>query len=59
MKYIWERKNWYNFTCDKAQILKSLGELRVLQGKLLGRAASLDIKLGVQAQAIRMPCVHR
>lgn len=50
MKYIWERKNWFDFKYDNAVLLKPLSELRVLQGKLLGRVASLDIKLETEAQ---------
>ena len=51
MKYIWERKNWFDFEYDEAVLLKPLSQLRVLQGKLLGRAASLDLKLETEAQA--------
>ena len=51
MKYIWERKNWFDFKYDEATLLKPLSGLRVLQGKLLGRAMSLDIKLETEAQA--------
>ena len=51
MKYIWEHKNWFEFKHDQMGLLKPLGELRVLQGKLLGRVASLDIKLETEAQA--------
>jgi len=51
MKYIWETKNWFDFKYDKAVLLKPLGELRTLQGKLLGRVASLDLKLETEAQA--------
>jgi len=50
VKYIWERKNWHDFKYDNAVLLKPLTELRVLQGKLLGRIASLDIKLETEAQ---------
>jgi len=50
-KYIWERKNWFDFKYDEAVLLKPLSGLRVLQGKLLGRVASLDIKLENEAQA--------
>jgi Fic family protein len=50
MKYIWERKNWFDFKYDNAVLLKPLSELRVLQGKLLGRLASLDINLETEAQ---------
>ncbi|PIU41038.1 MAG: DUF4172 domain-containing protein [Candidatus Omnitrophica bacterium CG07_land_8_20_14_0_80_42_15] len=51
MKYIWERENWFDFKYDDAALLKPLSELRILQGKLLGRVASLDIKLETEAQA--------
>ena len=50
MKYIWELKNWFDLKYDEAALLKPLSELRVLQGKLLGRIASLDLKLEVEAQ---------
>jgi len=50
MKYIWEQKGWYNFKYDNKKLLKPLSNLRVLQGKLLGRVGSLDIKLEVEAQ---------
>lgn len=51
MKYIWERKKWFDFKYDEAVLLKPLSELRVLEGKLLERVASLDIKLETEAQA--------
>jgi len=51
MKYIWERKNWVDFKYNEAVMLVPLSRLRVLQGKLLGRAASLDLKLETEAQA--------
>lgn len=51
MKYIWEQKNWYDFKYDETALFKPLSQLRVLQGKLLGRVASLGIKLEIQAQA--------
>ena len=51
MKYIWERKNWFDFKYDEAGLLKPLSELKILQGKLLGRVASLDIKLETETQA--------
>lgn len=50
MKYIWERENWFDFKYDFDSLLKPLSELRVLQGKLLGRIASLNIKLETEAQ---------
>ena len=51
MKYIWERKNWFDFKLDEAVLLSALSRLRVLQGKLLGRVASLGLKLETEAQA--------
>jgi len=51
MRYIWERKNWFNFQYEEAALLRPLSQLRVLQGRLLGRVASLDIKLETEAQA--------
>ncbi len=51
MKYIWEHKNWFDFKYNESRLLEPLGRLRVLQGKLLGRVASLDIKLETEAQA--------
>ncbi|MBL7084993.1 MAG: Fic family protein [Candidatus Omnitrophica bacterium] len=51
MKYIWERKNWFDFKYDEAVLLNPLSRLRILQGRLLGRAASLDLKLETEAQA--------
>jgi len=45
VKYIWERKNWHAFACDKAALLEPLSRLRVAQGRLLGRVVSLDIDL--------------
>ena len=50
MKYIWQFKNWHDFKYDIAAVLKPLGELRVAQGKLLGRVAELDIGLSADAQ---------
>ena len=51
MRYIWQNKNWFDFKYDETVLLKPLGELRVLQGKLLCRVTSLDIKLETEAQA--------
>ena len=51
MKYIWEHKNWFDFKYDETVLLKPLSKLRILQGKLLGRVVSLDIKLETEAQA--------
>lgn len=50
MRYMWERTNWFDFKYDDSELLKPLSNLRVLQGKLLGRVASLDIKLETEAR---------
>lgn len=50
MKYIWQGKNWFDFKYDDKALLEPLSQLRVLQGKLLGRISSLDIKLETEAQ---------
>jgi len=51
MKYIWERREWFDFTYDEAALLRPLSELRKVQGMLLGKTASLDLKLETEAQA--------
>lgn len=50
MKYIWERKSWFDFKYDNAVLLKPLSDLHVRQGRLLGRLALLDLKLETEAQ---------
>ncbi len=51
MKYIWEHKNWHDFTYDNAALLKPLSKLRLLQGALLGRVSALNVGLENEAQA--------
>ena len=51
MKYIWDRRNWFDFTYDEAALLRPLSELRKAQGMLIGKTASLDLKLETEAQA--------
>jgi Fic family protein len=51
MKYIWEQENWFDFPLGESDLLKPLSEVRMLQGKLLGRLAALDIKLETEASA--------
>ncbi len=50
MKYIWQKKNWFEFEYDEAAVFEQLSRLRILQGKLLGRVSLLDIKLETEAQ---------
>ena len=40
-KYIYQYENWTNFTWDYSKIAVVLGEVRNLQGKILGQARSL------------------
>lgn len=51
MAYIWKQKDWFDFKYDQALLLKPLSRLRILQGKLLGRVSSLNIKLETEAQS--------
>lgn len=50
-QYLWERPEWTRFRWRNENILRSLGECRLLQGKLLGRATGLGLTLESQAQA--------
>lgn len=49
-QYIWERPGWTDFRWKNDKILVSLGECRLLQGKLLGKVADLGFDLVSQAQ---------
>lgn len=48
--YIWQRKNWPNFTWNDSEIITLLGEARKAQGQLLMQAA--EIGLETQAQIL-------
>ena len=50
-QYLWERPEWTRFRWRNENILRSLGECRLLQGKLLGKATGLGLTLECQAQA--------
>jgi Fic family protein len=50
-KYIWETKNWFDFTYDTNALIEPLAKARRAQGNLLGKAAALGIHLGTEAQA--------
>ena len=50
MKYIWERKNWFDFESDEAALLGPLSQLRVLEGKLPSRALGLVVEWASQHQ---------
>jgi len=48
-KYIYQRENWTNFTWDYSKIAVVLGEVRNLQGKLLGTMNALGFSLKSEA----------
>ena len=47
--YIYEYKDWPNFTWDNTSLLTQLGRVRHLQGKLTGKMEALDFKLKKEA----------
>lgn len=50
-KYIWESKNWHKLEYDHKIIMELLSKARLVQGNLLGKVSSLDIRLETEAQA--------
>ena len=48
-KYIYQHENWTNFTWDYSKIAVVLGEVRNLQGKLLGTMNALGFSLKSEA----------
>lgn len=51
MKYIWQSKSWPEFKWDRAAMLRPLAGARFLQGRLLGRAEKIGLRLGKEARA--------
>ncbi len=49
--YIWQSKSWPELTWNNDQLLQPLSRCRLLQGKLLGRLASIDFKLSRESYA--------
>lgn len=47
--YLWQRPNWTHFQWDNEKIILSLGQCRLLQGKLLGKIANLGLPLEIHA----------
>ncbi|MCC7296959.1 MAG: Fic family protein [Bacteroidia bacterium] len=47
--YIHEKENWTDFTWDNNQVMVKLGEVRNLQGRLLGKMESLGFDLQNEA----------
>jgi len=50
-KYIWENKNWTDFSWSSDELLPLLGQARQTQGKILVRVKALGVPLTNQAQA--------
>lgn len=50
-KYIWQNKNWKNFSWNSDALLPLLGKTRQTQGKILVRLKALGAPLTNQAQA--------
>jgi Fic family protein len=48
--YIWQRDNWPHFEWDDAVLKPQLDAVRLLQGRLLGRAESVPPDSGISAQ---------
>ena len=49
-KYIWQNKNWTDFTWDSGRLLPLLGKARQTQGKILARVKTLGLNLTSEAQ---------
>ena len=50
-KYIWQNKDWADFTWDSGRLLPLLGKARQTQGKILARVKTLGLNLNSEAQA--------
>lgn len=48
-RYIYQRPNWPNFTWDNEHLLVMLGQVRNMQGRLLGRMENLGFELRDEA----------
>lgn len=51
MKYIWQNKNWTDFSWQSETLLPLLGKARQTQGKILSRVKFLGLNLTREAQA--------
>ncbi|HLA26366.1 MAG TPA: DUF4172 domain-containing protein [Syntrophales bacterium] len=49
-QYLWQRPEWTRFQWKNESILLTMGECRLLQGKLLGRVADPGLPLENHAQ---------
>ena len=48
-KYIYQKKEWPHFKWDNGKIIDLLGEVRNLQGRIMGRMESLGFALKREA----------
>ncbi len=51
MRYIWQHKNWPQFTRRSELLLPLISQARLAQGKLLAKVASLGFELSQEAHA--------
>ncbi|RPJ11413.1 MAG: DUF4172 domain-containing protein [Deltaproteobacteria bacterium] len=51
MRYIWQHKNWPQFTWRSEPLLPLISQARLAQGKLLTKVASLGFQLSLYALA--------
>ncbi len=49
-KYIWQNKNWTDFTWDSGRLLSLLGKARQAQGEILTKVKALGLHLTGEAQ---------
>ncbi|MBI4651202.1 DUF4172 domain-containing protein [Candidatus Desantisbacteria bacterium] len=50
-KYIWQKKDWYDFNYDHKALIELLAKARLMQGNMLGKMSLLDINQEIEAQA--------
>jgi Fic family protein len=53
-KYIHQNKDWTDFRWDNDRLLSSLGNVRYLQGRLLGRMENLGFRLKEEAVLVTL-----
>ncbi len=51
IRYIWQSESWPDFIWDSARLIEPLSQCRLLQGKLLGRLASINTEMKLEACA--------
>jgi Fic family protein len=48
--YLWQNPNWQDFRYEQGELVCALSKARFLQGELLGKIRSLDLRLQTEAQ---------